>query len=92
MKKDNTIKQQNNFKIFNMKNYIITITKDLNKKTKVEVLASSKKQIIGNSKTQFGLGISKFTEKNIVLKSELPEYEKNFHYEVIDIHQSFFFF
>lgn len=73
-----------------MKKYIVTITKALNKQSKVEVLASSKKEIIELSKTQFGLGISPFTKNQIILKSELLENEQKFYYDFIDIHEKNF--
>lgn len=75
-----------------MKNYIVTITKALNKQSKVEVLASSKKEIIELSETQFELGIASFTEDEITLKSELSETEQKFHYDFIDIHEKNFWY
>jgi hypothetical protein len=75
-----------------MKNYIVTITKALNKQSKVEVLASSKQEIIELSETQFGLGIAPFTENEIALKSGLSETEQKFHYDFIDIHEKGFWY
>ena len=75
-----------------MNNYIVTITKPLNRQSKVEVLASSKQEIIDLSETQFGLGIEPFTENEIALKSELSETEQKFHYEFIDIHEKGFLY
>ena len=75
-----------------MNNYIVTITKPLNRQSKVEVLASSKQEIIQLSEAQFGLGMAPFTENEIVLKSELSETEQKFHYEFIDIHKKGFWY
>lgn len=67
-----------------MKTYIVTITKALGKKEKVEVLSSSKKKIIDSAKINFGLGIQKFGNNDIILKSELPIQEQSFHYNKVD--------
>ena len=75
-----------------MNNYIVTITKALNRQSKVEVLASSKQEIIELSENQFGLKIEPFTENEIALKSELSETEQEFHYEFIDIHDKAFWY
>jgi hypothetical protein len=63
-----------------MKNYIVTITKALNKQSKVEVLATSKKQVIEILSKDFGIGIAPVNNNNIVLKSNLPNYQQSFYY------------
>jgi hypothetical protein len=75
-----------------MKNYIVTITKSLGEKSKVEVEANSKKEIIEKSKTQFGLGIAPFNENDIVLKSDLQFFQQKFYYDKVNIFEPYFIY
>ena len=68
-----------------MKNYIVKITKALDKISYVEISANSKKEIIEKSSSQFGLGIAPFTNKDITLKSEN---DKSF-YKIVDINEEY---
>jgi hypothetical protein len=63
-----------------MKTYIVTITKALGKQTKVQISASSKKQVIEKMSNDFGLGIAPIGAKQIQLKTDLPINEQLFYY------------
>jgi hypothetical protein len=64
-----------------MKNYIVTITKALNKKHKIQIQATSKKQVIERLSIHFGYGIAPINNNHIVLKTQLPVVEQSFYYE-----------
>ena len=63
-----------------MKTYIVTITKALNKQSKVLVNAKSKKEVIEILSINFGLGIAPIFNKNIQLFSSLPVNQQSFFY------------
>jgi type II secretory pathway component PulF len=63
-----------------MKTYIVTITKALGKNQKVQVSASSKKEVIEKMSNDFGLGIAPVKTKDIVLLSSLPISQQSFYY------------
>jgi type II secretory pathway component PulF len=63
-----------------MKTYIVTITKALGKNQKVQISASSKKQVIEKLSSDFGLGIAPIGAKQIQLKTDLPINEQLFYY------------
>jgi type II secretory pathway component PulF len=63
-----------------METYIVTITKALGKNQKVQVSASSKKQVIEKLSSDFGLGIAPVKTKDIVLLSSLPISQQSFYY------------
>ena len=64
-----------------MKTYIVTITKALGKQTKVQISANSKKEVIQNLSSDFGLGIEPITTKQVQLLSDLPIVQQSFYYE-----------
>lgn len=63
-----------------MKTYIATITKALGKQEKVQVCASSKKQVVSILSNDFGLGIAPITTKQVILFTSLPTSEQSFYY------------
>jgi type II secretory pathway component PulF len=64
-----------------MKTYIVTITKALGKKQKVQITANSKKEVVEKLSSDFGLGIAPITTKQVQLKNDLPIFEQFFYYE-----------
>lgn len=72
-----------------MKTYIVTVKKALNKVKTLKIEAKSKKAIVSALSILFGAGIAPISEKyNIVEFDTIPNHEKGFFYQEVDINSS----
>jgi hypothetical protein len=72
-----------------MTTYIVTVKKALNKVKTLKIEAESKKAIVDALSILFGAGIAPINAKyNIVQFDTIPNYEKGFYYQEVDINSN----